>query len=166
MANRSPAAARRLAGLFTRPDVILRPFQEFQAMAVKLQSRALGSLTMTPLIDVVFLLLIFFLVSTQFADEEREIEMELPTASQALPLTAQPAELFVNINRDGNFFIDGQYRQEEAIEDILRQAVANNPLTQTVVIRADKRAPWQSVLTAIDLCKKSGIYNYTAITDE
>ncbi len=121
---------------------------------------------MTPLIDVVFLLLIFFLVATRFAEEEREIDLELPTASEALPLTAEPRELFINIDREGKYFIDGQFRMPEAVEDLLRQAVANNPLTQTVVIRADRRAEWQHVLTAMDLCKKTGIFNYTAMTDE
>ncbi len=135
-------------------------------MAVKPKSQAIGSLTVTPLIDVVFLLLIFFLVSSRFADEERQIEIELPTASQALPLTAEPSELFININRQGEYFIDGQFRHVEAVEELLKQAVANNPLTQTVVIRADKQAPWEPVLTALDLCKKTGIYNYTAMTDE
>lgn len=135
-------------------------------MAVKPKKQAIGSLSITPLIDVVFLLLIFFLVSTRFAEEERQIEIELPTASQALPLTAEPRELFININREGQYFIDGQFRHVEVVEELLKQAVANNPLTQTVVIRADKRAPWEPVLTALDLCKKTGIYNYTAMTDE
>jgi biopolymer transport protein ExbD len=135
-------------------------------MSVKPKKQAIGSLSVTPLIDVVFLLLIFFLVSTRFAEEEREIEIDLPAASQALPLTAEPRELFINIDRQGQYFIDGQVRHVEVVEDLLKQAVASNPLTQTVVIRADKQAPWEPVLTALDLCKKTGIYNYTAMTDD
>ena len=58
-------------------------------MAIKLkQGRALGSLSLTPLIDVVFLLLIFFLVATRFAQEDRELDVELPSASEAKPLVA------------------------------------------------------------------------------
>lgn len=135
-------------------------------MAVQLKRQALGSLSITPLIDVVFLLLIFFLVATRFAEEEREIEIELPTASQALPLTAEPRELFINIDRAGRYFIEGEFRHVEAVEQLLRQAAANNPLTQTVIIRADRTADWQHVLTALDLCKKTGITNYSAMTDE
>ncbi|MGI9516825.1 MAG: ExbD/TolR family protein [Pirellulaceae bacterium] len=135
-------------------------------MAVQPKKHAVGSLSITPLIDVVFLLLIFFLVATRFAEEEREIEIELPTASQSLPLTTEPREMFINIDETGQYFIEGKFRHPEQVEDILRQAAANNPLTQTVVIRADKSTDWQHVLTAFDLCKKAGIYNYTAMTDD
>lgn len=135
-------------------------------MAVQPKKHAIGSLSVTPLIDVVFLLLIFFLVSTRFAEEERSIEIELPAASQSLPLTSEPREMFINIDKQGQFFVDGTFQHPEQIEALLRQAVANNPLTQTVVIRADKSTDWQFVLTAFDLCKKVGIQNYTAMTDD
>ena len=136
-------------------------------MAVKLKrSSAVGSLSITPLIDVVFLLLIFFLVSSRFAEEERELELNLPSVSEALPATAQPQELVVNIDKEGRFFIDGSFRQEEQVEQILRRAQANNPLTQAVVIRADKQTDWDRVAIAINLCKKVGINDYSAITDD
>ena len=135
-------------------------------MAVQPKKHAIGSLSVTPLIDVVFLLLIFFLVSTRFADEARSIEIELPAASQSLPLTSEPREMFINIDKQGQFFVEGKFQHPEPVEALLRQAVTNNPLTQTVVIRADKSTDWQFVLTAFDLCKKVGIQNYTAMTDD
>jgi biopolymer transport protein ExbD len=61
--------------------------------------------------------------------------------------------------------VQGKFRQPEAIERILRTSATNNPLTQTVVIRADKQADWQHVSNAFDLCKKVGIYEYTAVMD-
>ena len=58
-------------------------------MAIKFdKSTAIGTLSLTPLIDIVFLLLIFFLVATEFAKEEREMKVVLPAASEAKPLTA------------------------------------------------------------------------------
>jgi biopolymer transport protein ExbD len=86
--------------------------------------------------------------------------------TEALPATAQPNEIVVNINAEGQFFIEGAFRQLEQVEQILRRAQANNPLTQTVVIRADKKADWDYVATAIDVCKKSGIQEFTATTDD
>ena len=134
-------------------------------MAVQLKrTQAIGSLSITPLIDVVFLLLIFFLIATRFSDEERQLDLNLPSVTEALPVTAQPNEIVVNINAEGQFFIDGAFRQLEQVEQILRRAQANNPLTQTVVIRADKKADWDYVATAIDVCKKSGIQEFTATT--
>ena len=136
-------------------------------MAVRIKrSGAIGALSITPLIDVVFLLLIFFLVATRFSEEERQLELTLPDATEALPAAIQPNEIVINITSEGQYYIDGQFRQVEQVEQILRRAQTNNPLTQTVVIRADKGADWQYVLTAFDLCKKVGIQEYTATTDE
>jgi biopolymer transport protein ExbD len=132
-------------------------------MAVKLKRSSVTTLNLTSMIDMVFLLLIFFLVATRFSEQQSALDMQLPTASEALPLSVQPQEIFVNIDRDGQFFIDGQFRLEEEVEHALRQAVANNPLTQTVIIRADRTANWQAVATAINLCKKVGINDYTAL---
>jgi len=72
----------------------------------------------------------------------------------------------INIDREGRFFIDGAFRQVEQVEQILRRAQANNPLTQTAVIRGDKETDWQQVAIAISLCKKVGINEFTATTDD
>lgn len=130
------------------------------------RTSAIGSLSITPLIDVVFLLLIFFLVSSRFAEEERELDLNLPSVTEALPASLQPEELVVNIDKEGRYFIDGAFRQPEQVEQILRRAQANNPLTQTVVIRADRETDWEPVAIAISLCKKTGINEFTATIDE
>ena len=108
-------------------------------MVVKLnRSGAIGALSITPLIDVVFLLLIFFLVATRFSEEERQLEINLPEATEALPAAIQPNEIVINIDANGRYYIEGKFRQLEQVEQILRRAQTNNPLSQTVVIRADK----------------------------
>jgi biopolymer transport protein ExbD len=132
-------------------------------MAVQFKRSANLAINMTPMIDMVFQLLIFFLVATRFMQQERELDMSLPSASESRPLTAAPREVFINIDHEGRYFIDGRFRLEEELEQVMRQAAANNPLTQTVVIRADRRTNWQSVATAINICKKVGIANYTAM---
>ena len=136
-------------------------------MAVQLKRpSAVGALSITPLIDVVFLLLIFFLVATRFSEEERQLELDLPEATEALPAAVQPNEIVINIDARGQYYIEGKFRQLEQVEQILRRAQTNNPLSQTVVIRADKAADWKFVLTAFNLCKKVGIQEYTATTDD
>ena len=118
------------------------------------------------MIDVVFLLLIFFLVLSRFSEEERELDLNLPSVTEALPASMQPNELVVNINSEGRFFVDGRFRETDEVEQILRTAQANNPLTQTVVIRGDKQAAWEQVAIAISLCKKAGINEFTATIDD
>lgn len=127
-------------------------------MAVKFkQSSVVGSLSITPLIDVVFLLLIFFLVATQFEENDRELAVELPDAEQSLPLTEEPKILYVNIDQEGRYFVSGRVRTLSEVESLVREAVANNPLTQSVMIRADRRVQLDSFVAAVDLCKKHGV---------
>ncbi len=135
-------------------------------MAVQVKrNAAIGSLTITPLIDVVFLLLIFFLVASRFSEEERQLDLNLPTVSEALSATAPVNEIIINIDAEGQYFIDGQFRQVEQVEQILNRAKNNNPLSQSVVIRADKTTDWDFVITAMNLCKKVGIEDFSATTD-
>ncbi len=136
-------------------------------MAITLRkSKAIGSLSILPLIDVVFLLIIFFLVATRFVEAEQELDVTLPSASEALPMISNMREIVVNIDKEGQFFMNGKYRLVEEVEQLLRQAAANNPLNQTVIIRTDKETDTQYFITAINLCKRVGIHNYTAMIDD
>lgn len=126
-------------------------------MAVKIKhSAALATLSLTPLIDVVFLLLIFFLVATRFAEEDREMELPLPEASEAMPLTMAPKEMFVNITASGEYFVGLQKMDEQELEQVLRRALADNP-HQTVTISADRNVAFQQVVTVGNLCNRVGI---------
>ena len=134
-------------------------------MAVKIKKgMAVGTLSLTPLIDVVFLLLIFFLVATRFAEEDRELDVPLPDASEAKPLTVKPREIFVNIDQQGQYFIGRQVVDLDQLEHMLAEAATNNPVNQSVIIRADKRVPFDFVVQAINRCKKAGIQKYMANT--
>jgi len=122
------------------------------------KSTALQSLSMTPLIDVVFLLLIFFLVATRFAEEERSMEMTLPTASESKPITMKPRDIELNIDADGNYYLGGGKAMSLGeVEVALGQSAANNPLTQAVVIRADRKSSWDSVAQAMNVCYRVGL---------
>jgi biopolymer transport protein ExbD len=130
------------------------------------KSGALQAVSLTPLIDVVFLLLIFFLVASRIADEEPQLDLDLPDISAALPATFQPSELIININSEGQYFVEGQFRPFEDVRSIVQKAHTNNPLTQTVVIRADRRVDWERVAEAIGLCRETGIQQYSATMDD
>lgn len=132
-------------------------------MPVMLPKRsAISAVNLMPLIDCVFLLLIFFLVASRIADEEPQLDLDLPNISEALPAIFQPQELIVNIDKEGRFFVQGEYRPLEQVEQILRQAQRTNPLTQTVVVRGDRQTDWEHVAVVLGLCKKVGIQQYSA----
>jgi biopolymer transport protein ExbD len=137
-------------------------------MAVQInRGRALGLLDLTPMMDMVFNLLIFFMVVTSFEKEERDLKVQLPDGSEAMPLTAKPREIFVNIDKDGRYFVRSQQVTLEELGQLLTQAVLNSPAGQTVVIRADRRAAWDHVAAAMRLCNQAGIRDYSAaLADE
>lgn len=136
-------------------------------MTVKIdKGRALENIHLMPLIDVVFLLLIFFLVATRFAEEEREMDVLLPDASEAQPLTSKPGELFVNIDQEGRYYVTGKILTLEELHRTLKTASVNNPGRVSVIIRADKRVVWNFVVAAMNACNKAKIRDYRVTTLE
>lgn len=134
-------------------------------MTVKInKGNALELFNLTPMIDMVFLLLIFFLVASRFSEEDKELDVILPSASEARPLTAKPKEIFINIDNQGRFFVDGKFLTAGELEAVLDRAARDNPLGQAVVIRADKRVQFDSVVVAMNLCNKLGLRDYSVTT--
>ncbi|MFC1757314.1 ExbD/TolR family protein [Planctomycetota bacterium] len=133
-------------------------------MAVEFQkSAALQSLSLTPLIDVVFLLLIFFMVSTRFAEEDRELDVELPSASQATPMAFSPDDVEIYIGTTGEYYLGSQGPYDlEGVEQLLADLATNSSATRAVKIRADLRCNWNHVVKAIDACHKQGLHDVKA----
>src|ERR1700681_2022457 len=89
-----------------------------------------GSVNMMPLIDILFPIVIFFLVAAQIQIQERSLPIVLPKASAAMPLTAKPKEFFVHVDRDGHFYAGGNFIELDALERELNQAAVDNPERQ------------------------------------
>lgn len=120
-------------------------------------------LDITPLIDIVFLLLIFFMVMTRFDEEDYKLDVVLPTASEAQPLISQPRELFINIDAEGRFFVRGDEHSIDEIEEILEQTAADNP-ESSVIIRADKDSKIDFSVQVMNACNKAKLSNYSIST--
>lgn len=113
---------------------------------------------LAPFIDVVFLLLIFFMVSTTFL-KEGNLELTLPEASP-IPVQARPDVVELVIDAEGNYLLEGRAlanRQAETIRRALQQAQDERGKVQSLVIRADARTPHQAVVTALDAAGHAGI---------
>lgn len=116
-------------------------------------------LNLTPVIDVVFLLLIFFLVATRFDQQEEELDIELPEAVQAQPISMTP-ELVVNISRTGGFTVYGKQYNEPELQRLLEEAHENNP-HQKVRLRGDGESAWKYGVRVMGMCNKAHIREYT-----
>jgi biopolymer transport protein ExbD len=130
-------------------------------MSVRIDKGRLGAgLELTPMIDVVFLLMIFFLVASKLDEADRSIEVVLPQAAAAKPLTSRPREFVINIDRDGNYFAGARPVSLDDLGRLLRQAVADEPERQTVIVRADENVAHKFVVAAMDACTQAGIDDY------
>jgi biopolymer transport protein ExbD len=121
-------------------------------------------LNITPLIDVVFLLLIFFMVSTTF-DRFSEIRIELPEAN-AERQEREPVSIDITIDRAGRYYVN-QRQVVDTTLGTLRQALEkalDGRSGMPVVISADGQAPHQSVITAMDASSRVGLSRITFAT--
>ncbi|MGB0762164.1 MAG: ExbD/TolR family protein [Rubripirellula sp.] len=135
-------------------------------MAKIKRSSIASTLSLTPLIDVVFLLLIFFLVTSEFEEEERRLDIVLPTATSAVPMTSKPREVVVDIDNEGELYLSGKVTDLSELQSYLEAAVSNNPTNQTVIIRADRNTAFQPVVSVMDVCNRTGVSDYSVTTKE
>ena len=105
---------------------------------------------LTPLIDVVFLLLIFFLTTTTFRQDEVELDLELPEASSGVPAEEGPV-IVINITRTGRMTVNGREVTVEALRQKLFAAATRNK-DQEVLIRGDTQTRFGLVAKVFDAC--------------
>lgn len=121
-------------------------------------------LDMTSLIDVVFLLLIFFMVSTTF-NRESEINIDLPQAS-GKQLQAKKFHIEIGIDAQGRYFINQQAVVNTDIETLKRalRKVLGNHKNPQLIISSDRETPYQAVVTAMDAARQVGLTQLTFAT--
>lgn len=130
-------------------------------MSVRIDKGRLGGgLELTPMIDVVFLLMIFFLVASKLDEADRFIDVVLPKASAAKPLTSRPREFLVNIDSAGKYFVGARPVSLADLQGQLKQAAVDNPKRQTVIVRADENVAHKFVVAAMNACVEAGIEDY------
>ena len=118
---------------------------------------------MTPMIDVVFLLLCFFMTSQLFSQWEAEIEITLPTAKTGQTPQRLPGEIIVNILRNGDTIVNGRVLGEAELGSMLVRLAGLFP-GQPVLLRADKTTAYENVISVLDLCRQADIWNISFAT--
>lgn len=123
----------------------------------KLLSTGSASINMTPMIDVVFLLIIFFLVSSHLAKQESHVELALPSARSALDDAALRETLTVNILASGQWQIAGVNVDEQALPARLRQRVMKTGELVQLRIRTDRQVPYSRIEPLLRAAAVAGI---------
>jgi biopolymer transport protein ExbD len=114
------------------------------------------TLNLTPMIDIVFLLIIFFMVGTKFTELERKITLRVPEVVDRGALTAAPERKVVNVYRDGTITLD-------KVPVTLQQLTASLAETRRqyedlgVLVRGDAKGEFQLVASVLNACKQAGV---------
>jgi len=118
---------------------------------------------LAPMIDIVFLLLIFFIVTWQFSRSETELNVAVPTAEEGSELNRPKGEIIINVLPDGTIRVEGATVDLPQLLEKLA-AIAKQFKNQPVRIRGDGNVAYQRIVEVIDTCQKAGIWNISFAT--
>jgi len=122
-----------------------------------------AAVPLTPMLDVVFLLLCFFVTTQIYAQWETEIDVTLPTAETGALPERLPGEVIVNVLSDGSTVVNGRTLDREELKALMARLVELFP-GQPVLVRADKATAYEHVIRVLDACRTSDIWNVSFAT--
>ena len=118
---------------------------------------------MAPLIDIVFLTLVFFMMTSVYTSLESEVDITLPTASSGVQSERLQGEIFVNLKSDGSIVLNEKDVTIEELQNILNRVAQHFP-GGMVIIRGDREAQLGNALAILDACKIADISNVSFAT--
>ena len=122
-----------------------------------------GAFPLAPMMDVIFLLLCFFVTTQIFAQWETEIDIALPTAETGQMPQRLPGEIIINILSSGSVVVNSQNLDAAALASMLKRLASLFP-GQPVVLRADKAVAYEHVIRVLDFCRQADIWNISFAT--
>ena len=132
-------------------------------MPLKVEPLEEPYLNMTPMVDVILNLLIFFMIGSRFVEDERQLDIQLPSVSHARPLTAPPSDIVINVYADGRLIVDQRRIESEELENLLSEAHSRFS-DQAVLVRGDGKGSYQSIMDVLSICQKAKIQKYSLAT--
>ena len=118
---------------------------------------------MAPIIDIIFLLLIFFIASAVYSQWERKLEVTVPTARSAKEAPRFLGEAIINIDAEGRIYLNSVEYTLDRLQVLLHQLAATYP-DQPVVVRADRATRYEAVIQVLDICRQADIANLAFAT--
>ncbi len=133
---------------------------------MNLRSRAIPQhpgIQLAPLVDVLLLLLIFFLMTWNAARNENELDVKVPKASAAKEKMAPIGDVIVNVKADGNVVVNRRTLNGPELTDLLKGLVRLNA-DQAVVIRGDEAGAYKNIVNVLNICSEAGVTNVAFAT--
>lgn len=109
-----------------------------------------------PMVDTLFNLLIFFLLATTIKQAEREMQIALPHASAAAPISISLREFIINVDSQGRMYVSGRQIEADPLREMVKAAMELNP-QQKVTVRGDRATPYADIVRVLDICKACGV---------
>lgn len=118
---------------------------------------------LAPLVDVLLLLLIFFLLTWNAARNENELDVKIPKATAAKEKSAPIGDVIVNVKSDGSVVVNRRTLNESDLTNLLKGLVQLNP-DQAVVIRGDEAGAYKYIVSVLNICSQAGVTNVAFAT--
>ena|SRR5712691_7438345 len=118
---------------------------------------------LAPLVDVLLLLLIFFLMTWNAARDENELDVKVPKASAAKEKPAPIGDVIVNVKADGNVVVNRRTLSGPDLTELLKSLVRLNA-EQAVVIRGDEAGAYRNIVNVLNICSEAGVTNVAFAT--
>jgi len=116
-----------------------------------------------PMVDILLVLLGFFMLTWSFARQERELDVQMPTAGEAKEQRRSVGEVIINVKSDGTLVMNRRPMTPGALLATLTQVAKLYP-DQAVVLRGDQRVDYGTIVRTLDLCRKANIWNVAFAT--
>ena len=134
-------------------------------MKFKTQAKSKApALALTSMLDVIFLLLCFFVTVSVFSQWESEITIKLPNAATAEAPERLPGEIVINLSQAGLVTVNGKALGLDELKGRLARLAKFYP-GQPVIIRADRDTKYESLVKVIDTCRAADVWNFSLATE-
>ena len=121
------------------------------------------TVALTSMLDVIFLLLCFFVTASVYSQWESEISIQLPNARTGEDPDRLPGEIIANIAKDGTVRVNGAELTLEDLGNRLKKIAKFYP-GQAVIVRADRETSYDALVKVIDVCRGAGVWNFSLAT--
>ena len=116
-----------------------------------------------PMVDIVFLLLIFFLVTWNFSRSETELDVKVPKAREGKETRRAVGEVILNVKSNGTVVMNRRQMNAKELQDTLQKIASRYP-DQAVILRGDESTDYRYVVEVLDTCRRANIWNVAFAT--
>jgi biopolymer transport protein ExbD len=126
------------------------------------EPRILGFL-IAPMIDIMLVLIVFFIVTWNFAMTENELDVRVPSATKANEAQPYVGQVVINVRADGAILVNRQQKSDEQLLDTLKKLSQLYP-DQAVIVRGDQAVDYKHIVQVLDICRQADIWNVAFAT--